>query len=246
VREASPLLSVVIPAYNEEGRIATTLAAVRAYLQHALPEAEVIVVDDGSEDATAQVVEKISSEPGVPVRLIRNRDNHGKGYSVRQGALAAQGDLVLFTDADLSTPIEDLERLRRALEEERADVAIGSRNLPQARAGVQRPWYRELMSRAFNLAVRLILVPGFSDTQCGFKLFTREAARELFSRQLLDRWSFDAELLFLARKRGLRVVEVPVRWEYSSATRMKFLRNAVQMLCDLFRVRWNDLRRRYD
>jgi glycosyltransferase involved in cell wall biosynthesis len=248
-----PFLSIVIPAYNEERRLPRTLSQVMAYLSKQPFDAEVIVVDDGSEDGTVRVVEELL--PVYPnLRLIRN-DHRGKAYTVRTGVLAARGHYVLFCDADLATPIEEWAKLQRYLDEG-YDIAIGSREgVGAVRHG--EPWYRHVMGRVFNLIVRLVAVGGFQDTQCGFKAFRHDVAQDIFRRVRLYGedappvkgaavTGFDVELLFIALKRGYRVKEVPVEWHYGTETKVHPLRDSLRNLRDTLMVRWNDLRGAYD
>lgn len=247
-----PLLSVVIPAYNEEHRLPATIQRVLAYLRSQSFPWELIVIDDGSQDRTAELAEAFATdEPAM--RVIRN-GHYGKGYAVRTGVLAARGEFVLFSDADLAVPMEEWEKLRRYLNQG-YDVVIGSRE----GAGAQRlgePWHRHVMGRIFNLFVRLVAIGGIQDTQCGFKAFSRRAAHDLFNRMLLYGadaspvhgaavTAFDVEVLFLATKRGYRICEVPVIWSYGEETKVNPLRDSWRNLRDVLRVRWNDLRGRY-
>lgn len=250
--ETVPRLSVVVPAYNEERRLPATLVQMLQYLDAQTDPTEVIIVDDGSQDHTVEVVQPFA-DARADVRIIRN-DHRGKGYAVRTGMLAAQGDFVLFSDADLATPIEEWEKLRGPLEEG-VDVAIGSREgLGAQRLG--EPWYRHLMGRVFNYLVRLVAVSGFQDTQCGFKAFRREVAHDLFRRVQLYGdaakpvkgsavTGFDVEVLFLARKRGYKIREVPVVWRYDANTKVSPLRDSIHLFRDVCFVRWNDWRGRY-
>jgi dolichyl-phosphate beta-glucosyltransferase len=235
-------VSIVIPAYNEESRLAATLDRVLAYLGERGHPHEILVVDDGSQDGTAALAERYASRG---VRLLRNPGNRGKGYSVRHGMLAASRPLVLFSDADLSTPIEELERLAAPVEAGEAAVAIGSRAVAGANVEVSQPFYRVAMGKIFNRIVRLVALGGFADTQCGFKLFTREAAQAVFALQRFERFSFDVEILYIARKLGFRIAEVPVRWLNSPDTKVSPVKDSLDMFADLFRIRWNDLRGRY-
>ena len=232
-----PRLSVVIPAYNEAERLPATLARVRAYLDARGEDYEIVVVDDGSSDATA---ERAAADGA---RVVRNQGNRGKGYSVRRGMLLATGARRLMTDADLSTPIEDLQHLERALDAGH-QVAIASRALPGSNVEVHQGAFRELSGRAFNLLVRALLLPGLRDTQCGFKLFAAEAAQAAFSRCRLDGFSFDVEALYVARLRGLRVAEVPVTWRNDAASRVTLGRGLLAF-ADLVAIRWNAARGRY-
>ena len=205
-------LSIIIPAFNEESRLPGTIKALKRYLATLeFGFLEVVVVDDGSRDGTAALVERAAAT-WPALRLLKNPGNRGKGYSVRNGMLAAKGDWVLFSDADLSTPIEELEKLLAAVDRECADAAIGSRALDRSLVSVHQSAFREFSGRFFNLLMRLVVRLPFLDTQCGFKVFRREAAREIFSRVRIDGFGFDVEALFIARKRGFKTVEVPVRW----------------------------------
>jgi glycosyltransferase involved in cell wall biosynthesis len=238
-------ISIVIPAYNEQQRLGGSLEAVLRYLTSRPFDAhEALVVDDGSTDGTVAVVERFQAAH-PEVRLLRNPGNRGKGYSVRHGMLEATGDWVLFTDADLSAPIEELDKLLEACTRRQAAVAFGSRALDRSLIGIHQSPLREHAGRVFNLLVRLIAGLPFHDTQCGFKLFERRAAREIFRRQRIDRFGFDAEVLYLARKLGFRAIEVPVRWSHSEGTKVAMFRDSFNMFLDLARIRWSDLRGRY-
>lgn len=236
--------SFVIPAYNESGRIPKTLESVVQCIRTHGWAAEVIVVNDGSKDDTAQVVRKISAQ-SPEVRLIENPGNRGKGYSVRHGMMEAQGDVVMFTDSDLSAPIEEAERLFAAIEKG-ADIAIGSRWLESGRQTHRQPLYRQFFGRCFNLVTRMVMNLPFADTQCGFKAFTRNAALTVFQLQTIERWGFDPEILFIAIKRGFKVVEVPVSWAHDERTRMSYLKDGMKMLEELAIIRWNALLGRYN
>lgn len=229
--------SIVIPAYNEEARIGATLDAVVRCVEAKGWNAEVIVVDDGSTDHTAAIVQEFAAKHSY-LRLLPNGKNQGKGYSVRNGMLHAAGDIVLFTDADLSSPIEEADRLFTAIRQG-ADVAIGSRWLERTRQTVRQPLYRRFFGRCFNLVTRMIMRLPFADTQCGFKAFTRSAAQAVFQLQQIRRWGFDPEILFIALKRGYKVREVPVTWGHDERSRISYLRDGLQMLTELLYVRWN-------
>jgi dolichyl-phosphate beta-glucosyltransferase len=232
-------LSIIIPAYNEAKRLPASLVKVSAYLDTSQWEfVEVLVVDDGSTDNTVQV----ARDGGA--RVLQNPGNRGKGYSVKHGILEAKGEWALFTDADLSTPIGEVEKLWSAVEREGATVAVGSRAVDRTLVGVHQPPLREAVGRVFNLAMRLITGLHFKDTQCGFKLFQTSAGREVFSRQLLDGFGFDVEVLFIAGKRGLRAVEVPVRWDNVEGTKVSLWLGFVGFL-DLLKVRRNALQGKY-
>jgi dolichyl-phosphate beta-glucosyltransferase len=237
-----PFLSIVVPAYNEERRLPQTLPRIVEFLKAQDYPGEVIVVDDGSGDTTASVVEGIAA--GAPmVKLIRN-EHRGKGYAVKTGVMAAQGDHIFLCDADLSMPIGEVANfLPPALEE--YDVAIGSREVEGARR-YDEPGLRHLMGRVFNTLVRLLAVRGFQDTQAGFKCFAREAAREVFPYQTMDGWGFDVEILFIAQKRGYRIVEVPINWYYMTNSRVSPVGDSIRMFREILQVRMNDWRGLYD
>jgi len=221
-------LSVVVPAYNEENRVGPTLRSVAAFLAARAEAFEILVVDDGSRDGTARA----ARDAGVPLRVLALAANRGKGAAVREGILAARGERILFTDADLSTPIEDLPRLERALDRGAA-VAFGSRSVPGSEVLLRQPLYRQTMGKVFNLFVRACVLPGVIDSQCGFKLFEARAARAIFAKQRLQGFSFDVEVLFLARRLGFGLAEVPVRWTNSPASRVHPVRDSLRMLRDL-------------
>ncbi|HOW86630.1 MAG TPA: glycosyltransferase family 2 protein [Candidatus Aminicenantes bacterium] len=233
-------LSVVIPTYNAESRIAATLEGVRAYLAGKPFAAEIVVVDDGSADGTAAAARAaLASSPGA--KVLRRDRNLGKGASVREGVLAAAGELVVFSDDDLSTPIGELDKALAALEAG-ADVVIGSRAHPDSEIRVRQRRPREWLGRIFNLLVRLLVLPGYRDTQCGFKAFRRAAARDVFSRLRTAGFGFDVEVLALCRERGYLVVEIPVVWCDVRPSRVRIFGGSWGMLRDLWRIR--RLRRR--
>jgi dolichyl-phosphate beta-glucosyltransferase len=239
---AVPDLSIVIPAFNEELRLPDTLERIATYLPKLGGETEILVVDDGSKDRTAAVAESFRARlPGL--RVVSNGENRGKGYSVRHGMREARGRCVLFTDADLSAPIEETPKLLDALES--YDVAIGSRAVDRSLITVHESRFREFAGVVFNAIVRTILRLPFVDTQCGFKAFRRERCRVLFEQQRIERFGFDPELLYLARHHGLRTKEIPVRWGHSPATKVNMLRDSIQMFVDVFTIRWNAIRGRY-
>jgi glycosyltransferase involved in cell wall biosynthesis len=238
-----PKYSIVIPAYNESARIPATLQSVIACIRANQWDAEVIVVNDGSTDSTAQVVRDIAQRDSE-IRLIENPGNRGKGYSVRSGILQAYGEVVMFTDADMSAPMEEADRLFAAIAAG-ADIAIGSRWLESGRQTHRQPLYRQFFGRCFNTVCRMVMQLPFADTQCGFKAFTRAAAQTVFQLQTIERWGFDPEILFIALKRGFRVVEVPVSWAHDERTRMSYLKDGMQMLKELALVRWNALTGHY-
>ena len=230
-----PELSLVIPAFDEALRLPRSLATALAYLEARARPFEVIVVDDGSRDDTALVAARILDPLGGRGRLLRLAPNRGKGAAVRTGALAARGAQVLVSDADLSTPIEELGELERALETG-ADVAIGSRALDRRRVTLRQPRVREWSGRLFNLVVRLFALRGIHDSQCGFKLFRRATIEPIFSRARIDRFGFDVEVLAIARHLGFRIAEVPVRWRNDSDSRVSLVQGAAAFL-DPLRVR---------
>jgi dolichyl-phosphate beta-glucosyltransferase len=238
----APELSIVIPAYNEELRLPASLEKIAAYVREKRPNTEVLVVDDGSVDRTAAVAE--SWRDRLPrLRVLSNGTNRGKGFSVRHGSLEAQGRIVLFTDADLSSPIEEAEKLFSALQT--YDVAIGSRAMDRSLIEVRESPFREVAGIIFNKIVRFTLWLPIVDTQCGFKAFRRERCRIIFEQQTIERFGFDPELLYLARHHGLAIKEVPVRWAHSPATKVNMLRDSVLMFLDVFVIRWNGVRGRY-
>jgi glycosyltransferase involved in cell wall biosynthesis len=235
-------LSIVIPAFNEEGRLPATLEAVAAWLDGSGLAGEVIVAENGSSDATAAVAR--SFEARLPRLQVLEGLPRGKGVALREGMLAASGASRFLCDADLSMPIDDVRKFLSALELG-ADVAIGSREAPGARR-FGEPAYRHLMGRVFNGLVKLLAVRGIEDTQCGFKMFTARAAEDLFTRAKLPGWGFDPEILYLARKRGYRISEVPIDWHYNADSRIEAVTDSVAMILDLVRVRLNDWRGEYD
>jgi dolichyl-phosphate beta-glucosyltransferase len=235
-------LSIIIPAYNEELRLPKTLDQIHAYLNARGISAEVIVVDDGSRDGTAQCVE-LKSAAWPALRVVKNPGNRGKGYSVRHGMLEARGKIVLFTDADLSAPIEEADKLLAALATH--DVAIGSRAMDRGLIEVHQPWTREIAGMMFNAIVRVVLRLKIEDTQCGFKAFRRERSRITFEQQRIERFGFDPELLFLAKRHGLTTAEVPVRWSNDPGTTVSLWDGARAMFFEVAKVRWNAITGKY-
>ncbi len=239
-----PQLSIVIPAYNEGGRIEAALERVTSCIAARGWDAEILVVDDGSKDNTAAIVQRwMESYPRL--HLIQNPGNKGKGYSVRNGLLQAAGEIVMFTDADLSAPMEEAERLLAALADG-ADVAIGSRWMDRTRQTIHQPLYRQFFGRCFNWVTRAVMGLPFKDTQCGFKAFKRSAAQTIFRLQTIERWGFDPEILFIARKLKYVVREVPVTWGHDERSRMSYLKDGLKMLEDMAKIRANSLAGRYD
>jgi len=234
---AEPYLSIVIPAYNESLRIGGTLDEVRKYAAAKAFGTEVVLVDDGSSDRTPEIFQAFQSR-WPETRVLRNQANRGKGYSVRRGVLEARGEVILFTDADLSAPIEEADKLLAALESSGSDAAVGSRALDRKLIGIHQPWRRELAGRGFNLLVRLFTGLRLHDTQCGLKLFRRDSTRRAFELQRVERFGFDPEVLFLVQHLGGKLVEVPVRWNDNPATKVHFLRDSARMFLDLVVLRW--------
>jgi dolichyl-phosphate beta-glucosyltransferase len=242
VEEAEPFVSIVIPAWNEERRMPASLQRVAAFVREQSYPVQVIVVDDGSEDATPSIVEEFAREHPF-LTLIRNP--HGrKGAAVRTGIGRGEGQYLAISDTDLSVPIEELPKfLPPALDD--YDVAIASREVAGARR-VNEPYYRHLMGRIYNLLVRLLVVPGIQDTQCGFKVFRREVARDVFAYQTIDGWGFDVEVLFIAQRLGYRIVEVPVVWYYGAESKVSPVKDTIRMVRELLQVRHNARRGLYD
>lgn len=241
---SSPQISIVIPAYNEGARIESALRRVLACVNERGWDAEVLVVDDGSTDDTAEIVQTWMKEHGQ-LQLFENPGNRGKGYSVRNGLLQAAGEIVMFTDADLSAPIEEAERLFAAIEAG-ADVAIGSRWLDKQRQTKHQPMYRRFFGRCYNALTRLVMGLPYKDTQCGFKAFRRGAAQCIFPLQTIERWGFDPEILFIAQKLDFKIIEVPVTWGHDERSRISYLRDGSQMLKEMVEIRSNSMRGRYD
>jgi glycosyltransferase involved in cell wall biosynthesis len=242
--ETLPLVSIVIPAYNEARRITQTLETIRLYLSEIQQPAEVIVVNDGSEDATVPLVENFCKN-WDQLRLIQNQGNYGKGCSVKNGVLATKGEIVLFTDADLSAPISEMPKLLNPIRAGECDVSFGSRGLDRSLIGIHQSKLRELSGRIYNFFVQLLTGLRFKDTQCGFKAFRREALVPVFQQQRITDFGFDPEMLYIAQKRGLRLKEVPVRWNHAEGTSVHFIRDPLRMFLGLLKIRWNHLRGRY-
>jgi dolichyl-phosphate beta-glucosyltransferase len=239
-------VSVVIPAYNEETNIAETLKKVNAFLVRHFRQYEIIVVEDGSADNTYKKVLQFidDSVDNVNLRLMKSNFNKGKGHSVQRGMLAAMNELVLFSDADLSTPIEDVLKFLPYFDKG-YDVVIGSRAVPGADILKSQGFLRRRMGRVFNLCIKTVLFPGINDTQCGFKCFRKGVVRPLFKTQRLEGFCFDAEILFLAKKWGYRIAEVPVRWANRENSHVSVVKDSVDMFRHLFTIRMNDHRGYY-
>ena len=238
-----PIYSFIIPAYNEGARLGSTLDRVLNYISVRGWDAEVLVVNDGSRDQTADLV-RASARTHPELRLIENPGNRGKGYSVRNGMLNARGEVLVFSDADLSSPIEEVNKLFAAIDAG-SDIAIGSRWLQPEMQTHRQSLLRQFYGRIFNLALRVLLGLNFKDTQCGFKAFTRSASQAIFPFQRIERWGFDPELLYLARRAGLKVQEVPVAWAHVEGTRLNPLRDGLRMFGEVLKIRWNSLTGKY-
>lgn len=237
-------ISIVIPAYNEQARLPDTIRRIEEYFQTANWDFhEILIVDDGSTDRTADVASDFA-KANRNIRVLRNPGNRGKGYSVRHGMLEARGDWRLFSDADLSTPIEELEKLWCAVTPDKYEIAIGSRALDRSLIGVHQSGFRESMGRFFNLVMRAATGLAISDTQCGFKLFRGDVAEEVFSRQKLERFGFDAEVLYIAKCRGYRIAEVPVRWNHVNGSKVGVL-TGLHAFGELIEIRLNSLLGKY-
>lgn len=235
----------MIPAYNEEQRLPGTLVAILRWLdQPDYRDTEVLVVDDGSRDGTASVAESWAQRD-PRVRLLRNPGNKGKGYSVKHGMLEAKGDWRLFSDADLSAPIEELPKLFAAVQSQQAEVAIGSRAMDRSLIGVRQSGFREEAGKLFNVVMKAAIGLPFQDTQCGFKLFSKRAAETIFPRQTVERFGFDAEILFIARLHKMKTVEVPVRWNHAEGTKIAMWSDGADMFLDLIRIRRNQWQGKY-
>lgn len=241
-------LSIIIPAYNEEKRLSRSLKDLVEKVSVSFSPFEIIIVDDGSGDGTAEVAADFSrtcSVSGVTCRLVKIPGNRGKGHAVKAGMLEASGDLALMTDADLSTPVEELTGFARILEQHGADIVIGSRGLADSDVRVHQPWYREYGGKVFNLVVRGITWLPFRDTQCGFKLFRMSSCRPIFEKLRIDGFAFDVEILFIAGRKGLKVIEEPVTWNHSEGSKVRMLPDSIATFFQLFHVRWNSLMGRY-
>jgi len=241
-----PDLSVVVPAFNEESRLANSLTQIIEFLSEQNRLFEILVVDDGSTDQTSLVAEHIASHcEDECLRILKNRQNRGKGYSVRRGMLEAKGAYALLTDADLSTPIEEVNKLEEYVIRGNYQVAFGSRDIEGADVQVHQSWFRENAGKAFNRIVRTLTPLPYRDTQCGFKMFEMSSCRNIFQKQRIHRFAFDVEILFIARLWGLSLIEVPVVWRHAEGSKVRLFPDAPLTMFDLLRVRWNDLRGGY-
>ena len=242
---SNPLeLSIVIPAYNEAARLPATLKTIRDYLEKQTWSAEVIVVNDGSTDQTVGVVEELLTK-WESLRLVDNHGNCGKGFSIRHGTLQAKGKIVLFSDADLSTPVSELPKLVMPILRDDCDITLGSRGIDRSLIGVHQSRFREISGMIFNLLVQITIGLPYKDTQCGFKAFKREASLPVFERQTIMGFGFDPEFLYIGRKRGLRIREIPIRWNHVEGTTVHLLQDSLKMFLDLILIRWNDLNGKY-
>ena len=237
-------LSLIIPAYNEERRLKDSLSKIIRYFSVKEYKFEIIIVDDGSGDTTNDVV-KSYMQLYPNLHLIRNEQNRGKGYSVKTGVMNSVGKYIFFSDADLSAPIEEIECLLRYLEDG-IDIVIGSRALDDSKILVKQGWFRNRLGKMFGILVRSLVVPGIMDSQCGFKGFKGEAAKKVFSLQQINGFSFDAEILFIARKYGFIINEIPVQWANSDGSKLNPFFDSTKMLFEVFKIKWNDLRGIYD
>jgi glycosyltransferase involved in cell wall biosynthesis len=240
---AQPAYSIIVPAFNESQRIRASISSILATLDAEHWDAEVIVVNDGSRDDTAAIVQQFAAHD-PRVRLVSYEVNRGKGYAVRQGFQNSRGRIVMFTDTDLSSPMSEAARLFAAIQDG-ADIAIGSRWLEVSRQTIRQPWYRRFFGRCFNLLTRAVMHLPYADTQCGFKAFTRDTALNIASRLHIDRWGFDPEMLFLAGKMGYTVREVPVTWAHDARSKISYLKDGLKMIEDMALIRWYSLTGQY-
>jgi dolichyl-phosphate beta-glucosyltransferase len=239
---STPRLAVIVPAYNEESRLPKTLQRLHEYLSAQPYSWSVVVVSDGSADSTVNVVTTFAREhPHFAV--IDSQPNRGKGFAVRRGMLDVDAEYLLLSDADLAAPIEEIEKLWPSMHEEKA-VAIGSRPLKDSKLEIRQPWYREFAGRSFNKAVQLLAIRGIQDTQCGFKLFTKSAAQDIFSRCEMDGFSYDFEALMIARDLNIPIYEIPIRWAHQEGSKVSLVRDGTRMLLDLVRLRLKGSARR--
>lgn len=232
----SKSISIVIAAFNEEKRLRPSLLKVKEYLNNQGMYSEIIVVDDGSTDSTQQVAAGLTQD--IPhLRIIRYAPNKGKGYALRKGVLLSKGEVILLTDADLSTPIEELSKLLPLIYGNKCDIAIGSRALALSEIIKKQPWWRQEMGKFFNKLVKVLVLEDFNDTQCGFKLFRGDIARSLFREARIERFAYDVEILAIAKKRGYRMIEVPIKWVNSAESKVNPICDSLQMFIDLLRIR---------
>jgi dolichyl-phosphate beta-glucosyltransferase len=232
-----PPFSIVIPCFNEAARIGKTLRVTLDYLAGTAPESELIVVNDGSTDATASIAREVLANTKIATRLLENFPNRGKGAAVRSGLLAAQKPIGLFSDADLSTPLEETPKLIEPIADDQIDIAFGSRALDRSLIGIRQPWRREYAGRVFNLLVRVATGLPFWDTQCGFKAFRLDVCRPIIEAARIDGFAFDVELLYLAQRAGLRIREIPVRWNHAEGSKVRFIHDSLRMLREVIALR---------
>ncbi|MBU0612488.1 glycosyltransferase family 2 protein [Patescibacteria group bacterium] len=233
-------LSLVIPVYNEEKRIKESLKKIVSYLNDVCAEYEIIIVDDGSSDKTQDVVKEMATDR---FRIILVNENRGKGYAVKKGMLVARYEYVLFSDADLSTPIEELEKFSKHIEN--FDIIIGSRAMKDSNIEIHQPWFKEFLGRVGNKVIQFMLLPGIQDTQCGFKLFNKKSLA-VFEKQTINRWGFDFEILWLAKKMGFRIKEIPVRWINDFGTKVSGFSHYINTFTELLKIRWNSITNKYN
>jgi dolichyl-phosphate beta-glucosyltransferase len=232
-----PPFSIIIPCFNEAVRIGKTLRATLDYLADAAPEGELIVVNDGSTDATASIAREVLANTKIVTRLLENFPNRGKGAAVRSGLQAVRKPIGLFSDADLSTPLEETPKLIEPIADDQIDIAFGSRALDRSLIGIRQPWRREYAGRVFNLLVRIATGLPFWDTQCGFKAFRMDVCRPIIQATRVDGFAFDVELLYLAQRAGLRVHEIPVRWNHAEGSKVRFFHDSLGMLREVIALR---------
>lgn len=237
-------ISVIIPTYNEEVLIQDTLERTAAFLQGKYDFYEIIITDDGSLDSTLNIVQTLARK-NPHIKVLSSNQNHGKGYAVRQGMLQAKGDYVFFMDADLSTPLDEIPNLLDGMNRENADVGIGSRALTESRLVKPQNFLRQSMGKIFNILFQIVLMRGIKDSQCGFKCFRRESIKSIFNQAVISGFCFDAEILFIARKRGFLILELPVKWINCEDSRVSIISSSAHMLLDIFNIRFNEALGRY-
>lgn len=241
-----PYLSIIIPAYNEEARLGRTLAATFDYLDAQGYTSEVIVVDDGSTDRTVEVAHSFNERATGRLRVLKNPGNQGKGYSVRNGMLNANGEIQLFYDADLSTPLSEIPKVIEPIANNQYDVVFGSRALSPEMIGEHQSIFRQIRGRIGNLIIRALIGINFMDTQCGFKAFKRQAAHSVFELQKITGFGFDPEILFIAQKQGWRLLEMPVHWNHVEGSKVTMFSATLNVLLEVVNIRWNDLTGKYN
>jgi dolichyl-phosphate beta-glucosyltransferase len=237
-------ISLIIPVYNEEKRIKLTLSKCISYFKNKKIDYEIIIVDDGSTDKTRLIIKDYLSE-NKNIKLTKQRKNKGKGYSVKEGMLLANGDYLLFSDADLSTPIEEIEKFIKVMKKG-YDIVIASRNMKDSIIPIKQPFFRKFLGQVFPLIVNLLILPGYKDTQCGFKLFKKEVAIKIFSKQKINDFGFDVEILFIAKKYGYKIKEIPVIWSNSLVSKVSPLLDSIRMFLDILKIRLNDIKNTYN